>query len=55
MPLYENAAVEGTEDIHKPIPASQFSECRSNEKRSERGICEHITVQYKVMTTITSV
>ena len=24
MPLYENAAVEGTEDIHKPIPVTQF-------------------------------
>ena len=33
MALYENAVVEGTEDIHKPIPVSQFSGCHSNEKR----------------------
>ena len=37
MPLYENAAVEGTEDMHKPIPVSQFSEYISQMRRDKNA------------------
>jgi len=37
MPLYENAAVEGTEDIHEPIPVSQFSEYVTQTRRDKNA------------------
>ena len=48
--LYENAAVEGTEDMHKPIPVSQFSEYVTQMRRDKNA---GFAKQYKVLTTTT--
>ena len=52
MPLYGKAAVEGTEDIHKPILVSQFSEYVTQTKRDKNA---GFAKQHKVITTTTSV
>ena len=52
MPLYENAAVEGTEDIHEPIPVSQFSEYVTQTRRDKNA---GFANQHKVITTTTGV
>jgi len=42
MPLYENTAVGGTEDIHKPIPVSQFWEYITQMRRDKNtGFAKH--------------
>ena len=45
MPLYENAAVEGAEDIHKPIRVSQFSEYVTQMRRDRNARFAN-TLQY---------
>ena len=52
MPLYGKAAVEGTEDIHKPILVCQFSEYVTQTKRDKNA---GFAKQHKVITTTTSV
>ena len=52
MPLYQNAAVEETEVIHKPIPVRQFSEYVTQMRRDKNA---GFAKQHKVISTTTSV